>query len=84
MLLQYANNTDGKRRLHPVAFYFKKLMPAEYNYTIGEKELLAIVHALSEEWHHYCEGAQTRITVYTDHSNLREFYTTKKLNRSEA
>src|SRR5690606_26624741 len=43
-----------------------------------------IVYALSEEWHHYCEGSQEPLIVYTDHSNLRDFCTTKKLNRREA
>ncbi|HEX8609391.1 MAG TPA: reverse transcriptase domain-containing protein [Pedobacter sp.] len=84
VLSQYTIDPDGKKRLHPVAFYSKKLSPAECNYTIGEKELLAIMQALSEEWHHYCEGAQYPITVFTDHSNLRDFCTTKKLNRREA
>ena len=84
VLSQHQVDPDGKRRLHPVAFYSKKLSPAECNYTIGEKELLAIVYALSEEWHHYCEGAQQPITVFTDHSNLRDFCSTKKLNRREA
>jgi hypothetical protein len=32
---------DGKRR--PTAFYSRKLMPAELNYDIYDKELLAIV-----------------------------------------
>lgn len=84
VLSQMHTDPDGKKRLHPVAFYSKKLSPAECNYTIGEKELLAIVYALSEEWNQYCEGAQHPITVYTDHANLREFCTTKKLNRREA
>src|SRR5690606_1713953 len=84
VLSQYNIDSDGMKRLHPVAFYSKKLTPAECNYTIGEKELLAIVYALSEEWHHYCEGAQEPLIVYTDHSNLRDFCTTKKLNRREA
>jgi hypothetical protein len=84
VLSQYRIDDDGKRRLHPIAFYSKKLSPAECNYTIGEKELLAIVYALSEEWHHYCEGTQQPITVFTDHSNLRDFCSTKTLNRREA
>ena len=35
--------------LRPVAFFSKKLSPAECNYEIYDKELLAIIRAL-EEW----------------------------------
>jgi hypothetical protein len=34
--------------LKPVAFYLKKMSPAEYNYEIYDKELLAIVRAFEE------------------------------------
>lgn len=36
-------------KLHPVAFYSKKLSPAERNYDIGNRELLAVNLAL-EVW----------------------------------
>jgi hypothetical protein len=32
-------------KLHPFAFYFRKMLPAELNYDIHNKELLAIVAA---------------------------------------
>jgi hypothetical protein len=35
---------EGKR--HPIAYYSKKMTPAEQNYNIYNKELLAIVAAL--------------------------------------
>ena len=35
---------DGKR--HPVEYFSRKLSPAEQNYDIHDKELLAIVAAL--------------------------------------
>ena len=35
---------EGKR--HPVAYYSRKMTPAEQNYDIHDKELLAIVVAL--------------------------------------
>jgi hypothetical protein len=42
--------------IHPVAYYSKKHSPAEYNYNIYDKELMAIIKAL-EEWRPECEGA---------------------------
>ena len=43
---------DGK--LHPVAFYSKKMSPAEMNYDIYNKEFLAVVTAF-QEWKVYLE-----------------------------
>jgi hypothetical protein len=43
--------------LHPVAFLSKKLAPAELNYEIYDKEMLAIVRAF-QEWRHYLQGAK--------------------------
>ncbi len=43
-------------RLHPCAFFSRKLSPAEKNYDIANRELLAIKLAL-EEWRHWLEGA---------------------------
>jgi hypothetical protein len=34
-----------KKKLHPFAFYSKKMSPAELNYDIYDKKLLAIVTA---------------------------------------
>ncbi|KAK3507792.1 hypothetical protein QTP70_000365 [Hemibagrus guttatus] len=41
---------------HPCAYFSKKLSPAEQNYDIGNRELLAIKLAL-EEWRDWLEGA---------------------------
>jgi hypothetical protein len=70
-------------RLHPVAFLSKKLAPAELNYEIYDKEMLAIVCAF-QEWRHYLQGAKHTTTVFTDHKNLEYFTTTKVLNRRQA
>ena len=67
------------RRQHPVAFHSRKLRPAERNYEIHEKELLAILEAFTK-WKCYLAGADKPITVYTDHQNLQHFLTTKKWN----
>jgi hypothetical protein len=72
-----------EKRLHPVAFYSRKFIPAEINYEIYDKEMLAIVTAF-DEWRHYLEGTVHPVTVFTDHKNLEYFQTTKILNRRQA
>ena len=39
-------------RLHPVAFYFRKLQPAEMNYKIHDKELLVVMDCFAK-WRRY-------------------------------
>ncbi|KAK3546756.1 hypothetical protein QTP70_034178 [Hemibagrus guttatus] len=51
-------------RLHPYAFFSRKLNPAEVNYDIGNRELLAVKLAL-EEWRHWLEGARHPFLVLT-------------------
>ncbi len=53
--------------LHPCAYFSKKLSPAEQNYDVVIRELLAIKLAL-EEWRHWLEGANH--TFNTDHRIL--------------
>ena len=69
--------------LHPVAFYSRKFSPAEINYDVYDKELLAIITAF-ERWHRYLHGAQHQITVLCDHWNLQYFTTTQVLNWHQA
>ncbi len=70
-------------RLHPCAFYSRKLSPAEINYDIGNREMLAIKLAL-EEWRHWLEGAAQPFTVFTDHKNLQYLREAKRLNPRQA
>ena len=79
----YQASKDKQAELQPVAFYSRKLSPAEQNYVITDKELLAIVCSL-KHWRCYLEGANYPITIYSDHSNLLTFTTTKQLNRRQA
>ena len=72
-----ATQEHGNKR-HPIAYYSRKMSPAEQNYDIHDKELLAIVSAM-QHWRIYCEGAP-KLTIYTDHKNLLYFTTTKVLN----
>ncbi|KAK3550106.1 hypothetical protein QTP86_020667 [Hemibagrus guttatus] len=44
-------------KLHPRAFYSRKLTLAEANYDVGNKKLLSIKATL-EEWRHWLEGAR--------------------------
>jgi len=74
---------DEENRLHPVAFHLRKFHPAEINYEIHNKELLAIVDTF-KHWRRYCEGAQHQVQVFSDHQNLEYFTTTKVLNRRQA
>ncbi|KAK3527064.1 hypothetical protein QTP86_008645 [Hemibagrus guttatus] len=70
-------------RLHPCAFFSHKLNPAERNYDIGNRELLAIKVAL-EEWRHWLEGARHSFLVLTDHKNLEYLRAAKRLNPRQA
>ena len=79
VLSQYGS--DGL--LHPVAFFSKKMIPAECNYEIYDKELLAIIRAF-EEWRPELEGSKFPIQVITDHKNLEYFMSSKLLNRRQA
>lgn len=65
VLSQYGD--DGI--LNPVAFFSKKHPPAECNYEIYDKELMAIVRAF-EEWRPELEGALHPVQVLSGHKNL--------------
>ncbi|KAL0154280.1 hypothetical protein M9458_050393 [Cirrhinus mrigala] len=64
--------------LHPCGYFSWKLSPAERNYDIGNRELLAIKLAL-EEWRHWLEGAIHPFQVITDHKNLQYLRDAKRL-----
>ena len=55
----------------------------EQNYEIYDRELLAIIRALTE-WRHYLVGSPHPVTVLSDHKNLTYFRTTQKLNQRQA
>ena len=74
-------NPDGI--LQPVAYFSKRHSPAEGNYEIYDKELMAIVRAF-EEWRPELEGSPEPINVVTDHRNLEYFMSSKQLSRRQA
>ncbi|KAI2650785.1 Transposon Tf2-9 polyprotein [Labeo rohita] len=75
ILSQYHGNPP---LLHPCTYFSRKLNPAERNYDIGNRELLAIKLAL-EEWGHWLEGANFPFKVITDHKNLQYLRNAKRL-----
>ena len=57
---------------HPVAYYSRKLSPAETRYTTRERECLAVKECLAE-WRHYLLGAPFK--VGSDHQSLQWLHT---------
>ncbi|KAK3574288.1 hypothetical protein QTP86_004365 [Hemibagrus guttatus] len=80
-VLSQRHGEPGK--LHPCAYYSRKLTAAECNYDVGNRELLAIKAAL-EEWRHWLEGARHPFQVLTDHRNLEYLRGAKRLNPRQA
>ncbi|KAK3545548.1 hypothetical protein QTP70_008157 [Hemibagrus guttatus] len=66
-------------KLHPCAFFSRKLTATEANYDVGNRELLSIKTVL-EEWQHWLEGAHHPFLVLTDHRNLDYLRSAKHLN----
>lgn len=66
MLSQTINGVE-----HPVAYMSKSLTGPERNYSVTERETLAVLTAL-EHWRCYLENGKT-FTVLTDHSALKWF-----------
>ena len=76
---------DKQNILRPVAYFSKKISPAECNYKIYDKELMAIVRAF-EEWRPELATTDPSkpVNVLSDHRSLEYFITTKELNRRQA
>ena len=68
---------EGKWK--PIAFLSRTMQPAERNYEIYDKELLAIVEALAKQ-RQYLLGAIELFEIWTDHENLKYFREPHKLN----
>lgn len=66
-------------RLHPSAFFSRRLTLAERNYDVGNRELLAVVLAL-QEWRHWLEGSTHPFVVWADHKNLSCLLSARRLN----
>ena len=64
----------------PVAFCSRKLLPAEANYPIHDKEMLAIVFAI-KTWRNELAGVP--FVVISDHKNLAFFKNVRQLNERQ-
>lgn len=67
---------------HPIAYWSRKMIPAETNYDTFDQELLAIVESF-KHWRHYVEGSRFPIEVLTDHNNLRGIMKMKQVSRRQ-
>lgn len=77
VLSQYS--TEGV--LRPVAYFSKQNLPAECNYPIYDKELMAIVKCL-RHWDSELRGLP-HFKILTDHKNLEYFATAKRLSERQ-
>ena len=75
------DQADGARR--PVAYFSRKLNPAEKRYPTHEKELLAIVKAV-EHWRCYLEGSPHAVRLESDHRSLQHLNTQPHLSDRQA
>ena len=65
------------QKKHPIAFESRKLSESEKRYSIYDKEIIAIMHALAKfRQYLVCE----KFIVKTDHNSLRFFLSQKDLN----
>lgn len=66
-------------KLHPFAFFSRKLTLAEVNYDVGNCELLSIKATLGE-WRHWLNEARHPFLVLTDHWSLEYLCGARRLN----
>ena len=70
--------TDGR---HPVVYWSRKLLPAEQNYPVHERELLALVEMV-DRFGHLLRGVA--FTAWTDHRALKWIQTQPNLSYRQA
>ena len=68
---------------HPVEFYSRSMSPAERNYQIYDKEMLAVREALLE-WRQYLLSANSPTEVWSDHLNLTYYRKPQNLSKRQA
>jgi len=76
----HVETTHKKPKLHPVAYYSATFTETERNYDIYNRELLAIMKAITH-WRPYLIWTEDPFTIYMDHANLLYWKSPHKLNR---
>ncbi|CAA93236.1 retrotransposable element/transposon Tf2-type [Schizosaccharomyces pombe] len=56
-------------KYYPVGYYSAKMSKAQLNYSVSDKEMLAIIKSL-KHWRHYLESTIEPFKILTDHRNL--------------
>jgi len=74
---------DDNGARHPIYFLSKSFTDAEKNYQIYNRELLAILRALTE-WRHHIQGSPFTTTVFSDHQNLMYYRNPQRLSPRQA
>lgn len=69
--------------LHPVAYHSARLQAAQRNYTIHDKELLAIISCL-KAWSAELRSVSKPFTILTDHKNLEYFTAPREMSERQA
>ena len=64
---------------YPVAYFSKKIIPAETQYKTHDGELLAIIETF-KTWQYYLKGYKHEVFVFIDYNNLCWFMNTKSLS----
>ncbi len=74
---------SGKSHWHAVALSSRSMSPAEWNFALGDQEMLAVIMSCRHRCH-YLKGARHPVEVLTDDYNLQRFMTTKSLTGRQA
>jgi hypothetical protein len=61
-----------------VAYFSKTIAPAECNYSIHDKKMLAIIRSL-DQWRPELKNTTKKIQIFTNYKALEYFITTKQL-----
>ena len=77
------NPRTKKPTQQPIAYYSTTFTPTERNYDIYERELLAVIKALTH-WRPHLAATKDPVTILTDHANLTYWKTPRTINRRVA